>query len=81
MTFNDLDDYDNYRLIDRRFIISITCLFHYHNDSQVLHRFVFGPILRYILADRQWFGTALVFVGLTLDSFYGKNSQKSEPNK
>lgn len=28
------------------------------------------------LSSRQWFGTALVFIGLTLDSLYGKINSK-----
>ena len=33
------------------------------------------------LSDRQWLGTGLVFVGLALDSFYGKKSQKTKADK
>ncbi|CAG2102907.1 unnamed protein product [Medioppia subpectinata] len=33
------------------------------------------------LSNRQWLGTAFVFLGLALDSFYGKTSVKAKPVK
>ena len=41
---------------------------------------VLGSVLLFgnSLSNRQWMGTALVFIGLSLDSFYGKNSPKTK---
>lgn len=44
---------------------------------------VLGSVLLFgnALTSRQWSGTAMVFIGLTLDSIYGKSGAKTEHKK